>query len=317
MLLELRSVSREFRMNDGRSLHAVSDVSFGIEPGQALGLVGESGCGKSTLGRLCARALDPTSGSVHFDGRDVTRLSPRDLRALRRSVQFIFQDPHSALNPRMTILRSVSEPLILHTDLRGARLRAQAAELMEMVGLPAQFLSRYPHELSGGQKQRVCIARAIALKPRLLVLDEPTSALDVSVQAQILSFLKELQARFNLSYLFISHNLAVIRALCPRVAVMYLGRIVEQGPTEEVFVQTRHPYAEALIDAIPVPEGRQPERRITLQGDIPSPIDLPRGCAFASRCGKAIAGRCDAAQPGLYATGAAHEARCHLYAPAP
>ena len=317
MLLELRSVSREFRMNDGRSLHAVSDVSFGIEPGQALGLVGESGCGKSTLGRLCARALDPTSGSVHFDGRDVTRLSPRDLRALRRSVQFIFQDPHSALNPRMTILRSVSEPLILHTDLRGARLRAQAAKLMEMVGLPAQFLSRYPHELSGGQKQRVCIARAIALKPRLLVLDEPTSALDVSVQAQILSFLKELQARFNLSYLFISHNLAVIRALCPRVAVMYLGRIVEQGPTEEVFVQPRHPYAEALIDAIPVPEGRQPERRITLQGDIPSPIDLPRGCAFASRCGKAIAGRCDAAQPGLYATGAAHEARCHLYAPAP
>ena len=316
MLLELRSVSRDFRLNDGRVLHAVSDVNLAIEPGQALGLVGESGCGKSTLGRLCARALDPSRGSVHFDGRDVTQLSPRDLRALRRSVQFIFQDPHSALNPRMTIQRSVSEPLILHTDLRGARLRAQAAELMEMVGLPAQFLSRYPHELSGGQKQRVCIARAIALKPKLLVLDEPTSALDVSVQAPILSFLKELQSRFNLSYLFISHNLAVIRALCPRVAVMYLGRIVEQGPTEDVFVQPRHPYAEALIDAIPVPEGRQPARRITLQGDIPSPIDLPHGCAFASRCGKAIAGLCGAAQPALYATGHAHEVRCHLYAPA-
>ncbi|MCW8165018.1 ABC transporter ATP-binding protein [Verminephrobacter aporrectodeae subsp. tuberculatae] len=314
-LLELRSVSREFRLHDGRKLHAVSGVDLAIEPGQALGLVGESGCGKSTLGRLCARALDPTRGSVHFDGRDVTRLDARELRALRRSVQFIFQDPHSALNPRMSILRSVSEPLILHTDLRGARLRAQAAELMEMVGLPAQFLGRYPHELSGGQKQRVCIARAIALRPRLLVLDEPTSALDVSVQAQILAFLKDLQSRFQLSYLFISHNLAVIRALCPRVAVMYLGRIVEQGPTEEVFVNPRHPYAEALIDAIPVPEGRQPPRRIALQGDIPSSIDLPRGCAFVSRCGKASAGVCDVVQPALYASGPAHGVRCHLYAP--
>ena len=190
MLLELQSVSREFAMNDGRKLHAVNEVDLDIAPGEALGLVGESGCGKSTLGRLCARALDPTRGKVMFEGRDITRLPPAELRALRRSIQFIYQDPHSALNPRMTILRSVSEPLILHTDLRGARLRAHAAELMEMVGLPAQFLSRYPHELSGGQKQRVCIARAIALKPRLLVLDEPTSALDVSVQAQILGFLR-------------------------------------------------------------------------------------------------------------------------------
>ena len=303
MLLELQSVSREFAMNDGRKLHAVNEVDLAIAPGEALGLVGESGCGKSTLGRLCARALDPTRGKVMFEGRDITRLPPAELRALRRSIQFIYQDPHSALNPRMTILRSVSEPLILHTDLRGAR-RAHAAELMEMVGLPAQFLSRYPHELSGARSSACASPAPSRSSPGCWCWTNPPRRWMYRCRRRSWAF-KDLQERFQLSHLFISHNLAVIRALCPRVAVMYLGRIVEQGPTEAVFAQPRHPYAQALIDAIPVPEARQPERRIVLQGDIPSPIDLPRGCAFASRCPQAIAGRCDATQPGLHRDGAA------------
>lgn len=314
MLLELQSVSATFELSKGRHLAAVSDVDLAIEAGEAVGLVGESGCGKSTLGRLCVRLLKPSSGRVWFDRSDVAAFTPGQVRAYRRSAQFVFQDPHSALNPRMTILRSVAEPLVLHTGLRGAALRAEVAGLLETVGLPAQFLNRYPHELSGGQKQRVCIARAIALKPKLLVLDEPTSALDVSVQAQILEFLKDLQQRFNLAYLFISHNLAVIRALCPRVAVMYLGRIVEEGPTEAVFTNPRHPYTQALIDAIPVPEGCQPPRRIKLQGDIPSPIDQPPGCAFASRCPQAIPGMCDARLPAVTTTPDGRRVRCVLAA---
>ena len=316
MLLELQSVSMRFPVSGGKLLHAVSEVDLTLAPGEALGLVGESGCGKSTLGRLCVRLLEPTVGNILFEGKDIAHLDAKALRQHRAAAQFIFQDPHSALNPRMTILRSVAEPLVLHTALRGQALRDKVAGLMETVGLPAQFLNRYPHELSGGQKQRVCIARAIALEPRLLVLDEPTSALDVSVQAQILLFLQELRSRLGLSYLFISHNLAVIRALCPRVAVMYLGRIVEEGPTELVFSKPLHPYAEALVDAIPVPEGRQPPRRVQLQGDIPSPIDLPPGCAFASRCSKAIAGLCERVAPPVFTPEPERKVRCHLYAAA-
>jgi peptide/nickel transport system ATP-binding protein/oligopeptide transport system ATP-binding protein len=250
---------------------------------------------------------------VFFEGRDIGTLDRAGLKDFRRVAQFVFQDPHSALNPRMTILRAVAEPLVLHTDLRGRALRAEVVGLLKLVGLAEQFLERYPHELSGGQKQRVCIARAIALKPKLLVLDEPTSALDVSVQAQILEVLKDLQRQFGLAYLFISHNLAVIRAVCPRVAVMYLGRIVEEGPTEEVFARPRHPYSEALIDAIPVPEGRQPERLVRLEGDIPSAIDLPAGCAFASRCPKKIPGRCDSEAPRRIEIAAGHRVACHLF----
>ena len=270
MLLELQSVSREFAMNDGRKLHAVNEVDLAIAPGEALGLVGESGCGKSTLGRLCARALDPTRGKVMFEGRDITRLPPAELRALRRSIQFIYQDPHSALNPRMTILRSVSEPLILHTDLRGARLRAHAAELMEMVACRRNSLAAIRTNCPGPEAARVH-------RPRHRAQAQAAGAGRTHLGAGCIGagadpgLSQDLQERFQLSYLFISHNLAVIRALCPRVAVMYLGRIVEQGPTEAVFAQPRHPYAQALIDAIPVPEARQPERRIVLQGDIPRP----------------------------------------------
>ena len=229
----------------------------------------------------------------------------------------VFQDPHSALNPRMTVLRSVAEPLILHSELRGGALWRRVADLLEIVGLERQFLYRYPHELSGGQKQRVCIARAIALNPALLVLDEPTSALDVSVQAQILEFLKALQKELGLTFLFISHNLAVVRYLCARVAVMYLGCIVEEGETEAVFSAPRHPYTEALLGAVPWPEAEQPARREPLGGDVPSPVDLPPGCSFHTRCPKRIAGTCDAVPPPEVEIARGYRTACHLYGAAP
>jgi peptide/nickel transport system ATP-binding protein/oligopeptide transport system ATP-binding protein len=225
----------------------------------------------------------------------------------------VFQDPHSALNPRMTILRSVGEPLVLHTKLRGAALRKKVSELLDIVGMQQQFLYRYPHELSGGQKQRVCIARAIALNPELLVLDEPTSALDVSVQAQILEFLKSIQKQLDLTYLFISHNLAVIRYVCNKTAVMYLGQIVEQGDTEEVFSNPKHPYTKALLEAVPLPKSGQPRRSSPLKGDIPSPINLPTGCYFHTRCDQAISGTCDIKPVANSTLPNGRQVRCVLY----
>ena len=298
-------------------VRAVNGVSLTVARGEALGLVGESGSGKSTVGKAALRLVDATSGTVKLDGEDITRATPAEQRPLRRKAQMVFQDPHSALNPRMTILRSVAEPLLLHTGLRGERLRRRVSELLEIVGLERQFLYRYPHELSGGQKQRVCIARAIALEPALLVLDEPTSALDVSVQAQILEFLKRLQADLGLAFLFISHNLAVVRYLCTRVAVMYLGRIVEEGATEAVFTAPRHPYTEALLGAVPWPEAVQPAGRALLGGDVPSPIDLPPGCSFTGRCPRRMTGVCDTAVPLLVEVTAGHHAACHLHAIGP
>ncbi|GLQ05903.1 ABC transporter ATP-binding protein [Sneathiella chinensis] len=293
-------------------LMAVNDVSLTLNKGDALGLVGESGSGKSTIGRTILHLNPSTSGHIALDGEEITRLSAAGERALRKRAQMIFQDPHSALNPRMTILRSVAEPLVLHTRLRGSALREKVGELLETVGLQKQFLYRYPHELSGGQKQRVCIARAMALNPELLVLDEPTSALDVSVQAQILEFLKSIQQQKSLTYLFISHNLAVVRYMCNRVAVMYLGKIVEQGPTEEVFKAPRHPYTKALLEAVPLPEAGQSRRTAPLGGDIPSPLNPPTGCAFHTRCDKAIAGKCDRVPPPEVDFGHGHVASCFL-----
>ena len=296
-MLELDALEVHFPVErDGRTriLKAVDGVSLSVCRGTALGLVGESGSGKTTVGKAAIRLIAATGGAIRLDGRDLGALDRQGQRWLRRTAQIIFQDPHSALNPRMTVARSVAEPLLLHTSLRGSALEKRVADLFRLVGLPEQFLFRYPHELSGGQKQRVCIARAIALSPRMLVLDEPTSALDVSVQAQILEFLKQLRERNGLTYLFISHNLAVVRAVCTEIAVMYLGRIVEHGPTERVFTRPRHPYTRALLAAVPVPAATQPARVAGVQGEIPSPIDPPLGCGFFSRCPVREEGVCNA-----------------------
>ena len=315
-MLETQDLTVGFTVRSGNGkaiLTAVNKVNLNIRKGDSLGLVGESGSGKSTVGRTILHLNHSSSGRIIFDGKDITKIDRPGEKLLRRRAQMVFQDPHSALNPRMTILRTVAEPLVLHTKLRGAALREKVCNILETVGLQKQFLYRYPHELSGGQKQRVCIARAIALNPELLVLDEPTSALDVSVQAQILEFLKTIQKELDLTYLFISHNLAVIRYVCNRIAVMYLGQIVEQGETEEIFTNPKHPYTQALLAAVPLPEAGQDRRSKPLHGDIPSPLDLPKGCFFAGRCEQAIAGVCDQKPVENTTLENGHVVRCVLY----
>ena len=313
-LLELCGLSKVFAVRRGRqrrALAAVQQVDLLLCPGESLGLVGESGCGKSTIARLVMRLYAPSAGRILFAGEDITDARHDRLQRLKEDMQIVFQDPHASLNPRKTIFESVVEPLVIHRKRMGRRERqARVAELLETVGLGSAFMYRYPHELSGGQKQRVCIARAVALDPRLLILDEPTSALDVSVQAQILEFLKELQARLGLTFLFISHNLAVIRIVCTRVAVMYLGRIVEEGATEAVFERPKHPYTQALIKAVPLPEANQPETEL-LTGDVPSPIELPPGCAFHTRCPHARE-RCREELPKLRPIRGESLAACHF-----
>jgi oligopeptide/dipeptide ABC transporter ATP-binding protein len=293
-------------------LRAVDGVSIELEKGEAFGLVGESGSGKSTIGKAALNLVPKSHGSVALNNRDITRPEKSVEIWLRKQAQIIFQDPHSALNPRLTIFSSVAEPFVVHTKIRGAKLRQSVAELLDVVGLPQQFLHRYPHELSGGQKQRVCIARAIALKPSLLILDEPTSALDVSVQSQILEFLIELKSEMNLTYLFISHNLSVVRYLCQRVGVMYLGKIVEQGVTSEVFDSPRHPYTKALLNSIPHPHASQPKKGAALYGDIPSPVNLPLGCRFHTRCPERIDPICNTEPPEEHRLGSSF-VNCHLY----
>ena len=316
-LLEVQRLRKHFPVRRGwfatASLKAVDGIDLTLLTGDSCGLVGESGCGKSTVARLVLRLIEPTSGEIRFDGRDITAASERDLSTLRKEMQIVFQDSHSALNPRKTIFKCVAEPLIVHHGMSGRPLAARVKELLDVVGLKQEFMYRFPHELSGGQKQRVCLARAVALNPKLLVLDEPTSALDVSVQAQTLEFLKELQQRLALTYLFISHNLAVIRHVCNRVAVMYLGKIVEEGETEAVFESPRHPYTRALLAAVPLPQAEQPADDFVLEGDVPSPIDLPRGCTFHTRCPMKIGAICETETPRLLEDAEGRKVACHLY----
>jgi oligopeptide/dipeptide ABC transporter ATP-binding protein len=313
-LLEVEDLGRKFvvrRSVLGRPtaiVTAVEEVSFSLDAGKTLALVGESGSGKSTLGRLVLRLIDPTSGHIRFEGRDVTALPERELRSLRRNAQLIFQDPYAALNPRMTVGQILSEPLALHDVVPAPRRAERVNELLRVVGLEPRVTRRYPHEFSGGQRQRIVIARALAVEPKLIVCDEPVSALDVSIRAQVLNLLRDLQRRLGLAYIFISHDLAVVKHIADRIAVMHLGRIVEIGPNEALFANPRHPYSRALLSAIPMPEPGVRRERIILRGEMPSPLHPPEGCAFHTRCPVAIA-VCQTERPDL--AGGLHATACH------
>jgi oligopeptide/dipeptide ABC transporter ATP-binding protein len=288
-LLDVRRLVKYFPVEKSDDLvQAVDGVSFSIRSGETLGLVGESGCGKSTVGRCLLRLQEPTSGEVYFEGRNILELESTEMRDLRREMQIIFQDPYASLNPRLSILSIVSEPLKIHGVSSKAEQRARVADLLTKVGLDADYMNRYPHEFSGGQRQRIGIARALALNPKLIVCDEPVSALDVSVQAQVVNLLQDLQHEFGLTYLFISHGLAVVEHISDRVAVMYLGRIVEVASAEELYRNPLHPYTRALLSAIPVPDPTRKRDRIVLKGDVPTPINPPSGCRFHTRCPEAI-----------------------------
>lgn len=309
-LVSVRKLVKHFPVEGSElQVRAVDGVTFEIKRGETLGLVGESGCGKTTVGRCLLRLIEPTSGQVIFEGRDVLGLGRAGLRALRREMQIIFQDPYASLNPRLTVRAIVGEPLKIHCTRSKSERRDRVAELLRKVGLDPDFMNRYPHEFSGGQRQRIGIARSLALNPKLIVADEPVSALDVSVQAQVVNLLQDLQKEFGLTYLFISHGLAVVEHISTRVAVMYLGRIVEVASALELYTKPLHPYTQALLSAIPIPDPKRSRDRVILTGDVPTPINPPSGCRFRTRCPIAIA-ECAKTDPELREISSGHTVAC-------
>jgi oligopeptide transport system ATP-binding protein len=316
-LLSVKDLRKHFALKGGvfarnvEKVHAVDGVSFDIGKGETLGLVGESGCGKSTTGRCILRLIEPSGGEVLFQGADVTRMKGADLQALRRDMQIIFQDPFASLNPRHTVGAIIGEALQIHNLAPNRRAREErVAELLETVGLPAAHMRRFPHEFSGGQRQRIGIARALAVEPKLIVCDEPVSALDVSIQAQVINLLEDLQEKFGLTYLFIAHDLSVVEHISTRVAVMYLGRVVEIAPSRDLYDHPLHPYTEALLSAVPIPDPTVKRKRIMLQGDVPNPIHPPSGCHFHTRC-QIARPDCSQRDPVLRESAPGHWVACH------
>lgn len=321
VLVSVRGVIKRFPIKGGilsrevASVQAVSDVSFDIKKGETLGLVGESGCGKSTLGRCILRLTEPTDGRIVFKGNDITDLSSRELRKLRRHMQIIFQDPYASLNPRMTVEDILGEPLDIHKICRNKHERKQKIiKLLDLCGLRREAIARYPHEFSGGQRQRICIARALAVEPEFIVCDEPVSALDVSIQAQIINLMQDLQRELGLTYLFIAHDLKVVEHISTRVAVMYLGKIVEMSDAEQLYANPKHPYTKSLLSAIPIPDPNYQKERIILRGDVPSPLNPPSGCYFHPRC-MIVKDNCKIDAPSLKnlekVNDAIHDVSCH------
>lgn len=314
-LVEIKNLVKRFPITGGilsrevASVKAVADVTLNIARGETVGLVGESGCGKSTLGRCVLRLIEPTSGEVYFAGQNITKMHAAELRKLRRKMQIIFQDPYASLNPRMTVGDIIAEPLEIHGLYKGEREK-RVKRLLDLCGLRAEAINRYPHEFSGGQRQRICIARALAVEPEFIVCDEPVSALDVSIQSQILNLMMDLQDEFKLTYLFISHDLKVVKHVSDRVAVMYLGKVVELAPSDEIYSKPQHPYTKALLSAIPIPDPNYKKDRIILQGDVPSPINPPNGCYFHPRCPIAAENCKSGNFPELVKQNALHESAC-------
>ena len=307
--VESQNLKKYFHTDSG-VVRAVDDVSFGIEPGETVGLVGESGCGKSTIGRTILKLVEPSGGKLFFEGRDIFEIDRSERRALRREMGIVFQNPYSSLNPRMKVLQIVGEPLKTHAKINGARLRRKVLELLAQVGLKPEQLNRFPHQFSGGQRQRIAIARSLALDPKFLIFDEPTSALDVSVQAQVLNLIRKLQRSKNLTYLFITHDLLVVKYIADRILVMYLGKLVESGPVEAVFEQPLHPYTQALLSAIPKADPSVRQKHLLLEGEVPSPINPPSGCRFHTRCPKVVS-ICREKEPELRRMGQ-RQVACHL-----